>query len=113
MKERLTGFVKSSVLAAVMVGPGAAPAGLAPLERARGCTHRGPRHRDGRDALPRPRHRGGRQVKAPRIVRDFDPQTPREGADAITRNFILHAFPVRVTKRALAWWTTGWPRGRR
>jgi quinol-cytochrome oxidoreductase complex cytochrome b subunit len=47
-------------------------------------------------------------VKAPRIVRDFDPQTPREGADAITRNFILHAFPVRVTKRALAWWTTGW-----
>ncbi len=41
-------------------------------------------------------------------LRDFSPSTPREASEAIVRNFLLHAFPVRTTKRALAWITTGW-----
>ena len=41
-------------------------------------------------------------------LRDFSPATPREASEAIVRNFLLHAFPVRATRRALAWITTGW-----
>ncbi len=42
------------------------------------------------------------------LVRGFTPETPREGADAVVQNFILHAFPVRVTRRALSWVFSGW-----
>jgi quinol-cytochrome oxidoreductase complex cytochrome b subunit len=45
-------------------------------------------------------------VKA--VVREFAPKTPREASDAVVRNMLLHAFPARVTKRALAWTTTAW-----
>ncbi|MDJ0976117.1 MAG: cytochrome b N-terminal domain-containing protein [Planctomycetota bacterium] len=42
------------------------------------------------------------------LVKGFRPRTPREGADAVVQNFVLHAFPVRVTKKALGWLTSGW-----
>lgn len=44
----------------------------------------------------------------PDAVRQWVPRTPREGADAIVRNFWLHAFPARITRRALGWIATGW-----
>jgi cytochrome b-561 len=43
-----------------------------------------------------------------KLGREFAPTTPRESSDAIVRNFILHAFPARATKRALAWATSAW-----
>ena len=46
---------------------------------------------------------------SPRTMwRHWFPETPREGADAIVQNFLLHALPVRVTRRALSWLATGW-----
>ncbi|MFV1958273.1 MAG: cytochrome b N-terminal domain-containing protein, partial [Planctomycetota bacterium] len=36
------------------------------------------------------------------------PTTPREASDAVVQNFVLHAFPARITKRSLAWLTSGW-----
>ena len=41
-------------------------------------------------------------------LRDFSPATPREASEAIVRNFLLHAFPARATKKAVAWVSTGW-----
>ena len=40
---------------------------------------------------------------APRIL-----SSARLLPDAVVQNFILHAFPVRVTKRALGFLATGW-----
>ncbi len=46
---------------------------------------------------------------SPRALwRGFFPETPREGADAIVQNFLLHALPVRITRRALSWLASGW-----
>ncbi|MCC7137168.1 MAG: cytochrome b N-terminal domain-containing protein [Planctomycetes bacterium] len=42
------------------------------------------------------------------LRRELSPTTPREASDAVVRNLMLHAFPARATKRALAWGTTGW-----
>jgi cytochrome b-561 len=42
------------------------------------------------------------------LWRGWFPETPREGADAIVQNFLLHALPVRITRRALSWLATGW-----
>ncbi len=36
------------------------------------------------------------------------PRTPREASEAVVQNFALHAFPARITKRALSWLATGW-----
>jgi cytochrome b-561 len=44
----------------------------------------------------------------PEPVRQWVPRTPREGADAIVKNFLLHTFPARITKRSLSWLATGW-----
>lgn len=42
------------------------------------------------------------------MVRGFSPSTPREASDAIVKNFLLHAFPVRITRRALGFLASGW-----
>lgn len=47
-------------------------------------------------------------VRTPRWWRDWDPRTPREASESIVRNFLLHAFPARVTHSALKFATTGW-----
>ena len=44
----------------------------------------------------------------PRLVTTWNPQTPREASEAVVQNFALHAFPARITKRALSWLATGW-----
>jgi len=48
---------------------------------------------------------GGRR---PGPWRSFFPRAPREASEAIVGNFLLHALPARITRRALAWLTTGW-----
>ena len=40
--------------------------------------------------------------------RTWNPRTEREASNAVVRNFILHAFPARITKRAFSWVATGW-----
>ncbi len=46
--------------------------------------------------------------RRPEFVRHFTPRTPREASDAIVRNFLLHAFPARITRAALGWRASGW-----
>ena len=40
--------------------------------------------------------------------RSFSPRSPREASEAIVRNFLLHAFPARMTKAAFSWRASGW-----
>lgn len=43
-----------------------------------------------------------------KVWRSWFPRTPREASDAVVQNFVLHPLPARITKRSLAWVTSGW-----
>ena len=43
-----------------------------------------------------------------RILGAWTPRTERESSEAVVRNLWLHAFPARITKRALSWRASGW-----
>ena len=49
-----------------------------------------------------------RRPELPEFLRSWAPRTPRESSEAIVRNFLLHAFPARVTKRSLSWLASLW-----
>ena len=46
--------------------------------------------------------------EVPQFLRSWVPRTPRESSEAIVRNFGLHAFPARITKRSLSWIASLW-----
>ncbi|MFO0932065.1 MAG: cytochrome b N-terminal domain-containing protein [Planctomycetota bacterium] len=46
--------------------------------------------------------------RAPRVLRDWLPGTPREAADAVVGNLLLHALPAHATKAALSYRASGW-----
>lgn len=48
---------------------------------------------------PRPR---------PGVLRAFLPRTPREAADAVVGNLLLHALPAHATRASLSWRATAW-----
>jgi cytochrome b-561 len=49
-----------------------------------------------------------RRPPLPASLRSWVPRTPRESSEAIVRNFVLHAFPARVTRRSLSWIASLW-----
>ena len=44
----------------------------------------------------------------PEALRSWVPRSPRESSEAIVRNFGLHAFPARITKRSFSWIASLW-----